>query len=132
MAIGIILTGIMLAQFAGTVIGSMNSANKAGQQQCKIQSQINDYHKILDKVNTMVDDAKKEITQVGQVTSQLKNLNSYIATLRLNQLDEQNDIIADYKKEIQKINIMSLSFIGSIFAILLINFILRLKKPNNC
>ena len=132
MAIGIVLGAIMVAQIAGTVVGSINSAQKAGQHQCKIQQQIENYDKILDKVNDSVTKAQEVIKDAAAVKTQFRYVNTAIATMRLNELEEQDDIISSYKTEVQKINIISLSFIGSIFVIFLVNFILRLKKPNNC
>jgi hypothetical protein len=132
MAIGIVLGAIMVAQIAGTVVGSINSAQKAGQHQCKIQQQIEKYDQILDQVNGYVAQAQDAIKDADTVKTQFQNINAVIATMRLNELEEQDDIISSYKTEVQKINIISLSFIGSIFVIFLVNFILRLKKPNNC
>ena len=42
------------------------------------------------------------------------------------------EIIGDYKKEITKINIISLSFIATIFIMMLVNCILKNKNRVNC
>ena len=132
MAIAFVLGGIMLLQVAGSFVGSINSANKAGQQQCKIKNQINQYSQTLDQMNQLLVKAQQTVTTSSELGEAFKNMDSVISTMRQNELQKQDEIISDYKKEISKINIISLTFIGTIFIIFLINFIVRIKHHSNC
>lgn len=130
--ISMALSAIMIAQIAGSVAGAIPSAKKAGQQQCKIQSQIGEYSSKLDSITNELNDAKKAVSQGGEVTGNFKSIAQLLATMRQNTLDKQNEIIGDYKKEITKINIISLSFIATVFIMMLVNCILKNKKRVNC
>ena len=123
---------IMIAQISGSFIGAQNAAQKAGQQQCKIKGQIGQYNNTLNKLNNLLNDAKKESYAGAALDAMFKGMDGEISTMRQNELDKQDEIISDYKKEIKKLNIISLSFTGTVFIIMLISCIMRYKRPVNC
>lgn len=126
------MTFIMIAQISGSFIGAQNAAQKAGQQQCKIKGQIGQYNNTLNQLNGLLNDAKKESYTGAALTGMFKGIDTVISTMRQNELDKQDEIISDYKKEIKKLNIISLSFVATVFIIMLISCIMRYKRPVNC
>lgn len=131
----IFMAALMSSQLIGAAVAGGMSGNKMAQKQCESKQLLDQYTKNLsDMQNQLSNQIAQEVKDEQAANGAISRIQQQMASIEKSQNTKEKMLysVQEFNNEMYRINVIFIIIFGTLFIVLLINFIKRRYKTVNC